>query len=154
MVICYTLFIMNSFTFNPLVNILTQNKLVGSNYVGWKRNQDIVLTTSGYKYVLTKPPLDEPVPDAPQEEKDHYAKWAKDDEMARCYIQASMSSVLQHQHQSYKTSYDIISNLKEMFVDQGRPAKQAAMRVLISTKMAEGTPVQDHMLKMMDSLMS
>ena len=26
------------------------------------------------------------------------------------------------------------------------------MRVLISTKMAEGTPVQDHMLKMMDSL--
>eukprot|EP00268_Persea_americana_P033983 TRINITY_DN33619_c0_g2_i3.p1 TRINITY_DN33619_c0_g2~~TRINITY_DN33619_c0_g2_i3.p1 ORF type:complete len:126 (+),score=12.68 TRINITY_DN33619_c0_g2_i3:254-631(+) len=71
--------------------------------------------------------------------------------MARCYIQASMSSVLQHQHQSYKTAYDIISNLKEMFADQGNPARQAAMRVLISTKMAEGTPVQDYMLKM-DSL--
>ena len=39
-----------------------------------------------------------------------------------------------------------------MLADQGRPARQAAMRVLISTKMAEGTPVQDHMLKMMDSL--
>ena len=59
-----------------------------------------------------------------------------------------MSSVLQHQHQSYKTAYDIISNVKEMFADQGRPAKQAAMRVLTSTKMAEGAPVQDHMLKM------
>ena len=29
---------------------------------------------------------------------------------------------------------------------------QAAVRVLMSTKMAERTPVQDHMLKMMDSL--
>ena len=38
-----------------------------------------------------------------------------------------------------------------MFADQGNPARQAAMRVLISTKMAEGTPVQDYMLKM-DSL--
>ena len=137
----YSLFNMNSNTFNPLATILNQNKLMGSNYVDWKRNLDIVLTASGYKYVLTKPPLDEPVSDAPQEEKDHYAKWAKDDEMARCYIQASMSSVLQHQHQSYKTAYDIISNLKEMFADQSKPAKQAAMRVLISTKMAEGTPV-------------
>ena len=39
-----------------------------------------------------------------------------------------------------------------MFADQGKPARQAAMRLLITTKMVEGTPVQDHMLKMMDSL--
>ena len=149
---CNSIIIMNSNTFNPLATILNQNKLVGSNYVDWKRNLDIVLTASGYKYVLTKTPLDEPLPEASQEEKDLYTKWVKDDEMARCYIQASMSSVLQHQHQSFKTAYDIISNLKEMFAEQGRPARQAAMRVLISTKMAKGTPVQDHMLKMMDSL--
>ena len=59
-----------------------------------------------------------------------------------------MSSVLQHQHQSYKTTYDIISNLKEMFADQVRLARQAVMKVLINTKMAEGTPVQEHLLKM------
>ena len=87
-------FNMNSNTFNPLATILNQNKLVGSNYVDWKRNLDIVLTASGYKYVLTMSPLDEPVLDAPQEEKDHYAKWTNDNEMAKCYIQASMSSVL------------------------------------------------------------
>ena len=102
---CYSLFNMNSSTFNPLPTILNQNKLVGSNYVDWKWNLDIVLTASKYKYVLTKPSLDEPVPDAPQEEKDHYAKWTNDDEMVRCYIHASMSSVLQLQHQSYKTAY-------------------------------------------------
>ena len=67
-------------------------------------------------------------------------------------MQASISSVLQHQHQSYKTAFDIISNLKEMFGDHGRLSRQAAMRVLMSTKRAEGTSVQDHMLKMIDSL--
>ena len=89
---CYSLFNMTSHTFNPLATILNQNKLVGSNYVDWKWNLDIVLTASGYKYVLTMVPLDEPGPDAPQDKKDHYAKWTKDDEMARCYIQVSMSS--------------------------------------------------------------
>ena len=93
---------MNTTTFNPLATILNQNKLVGSNYVDWKRNLDIVLTASGYKYVLTTVPLEEPLPDAPLDQKELYDKWEKDDEMARCYIQASMSSVLQHQHQSFK----------------------------------------------------
>ena len=30
-------------SFSPLVAILNQNKLTGSNYVDWKRNLDIVL---------------------------------------------------------------------------------------------------------------
>ena len=61
-------------TFNPLATILNQNKLVGSNYVDWKRNLDIVLTASGYKYVLTTVPLEKPLPDAPQDQKELYAK--------------------------------------------------------------------------------
>ena len=59
------LYNMNLNTFNPLATILDQNKLVGSNYVDWKNNLDTVLTASGYKYVLTTTPLDEPMPDAP-----------------------------------------------------------------------------------------
>ena len=121
-------FSMNSSTFNPLVTILNQNKLTGSNYVDQKRNLDIVLTASGCKYVLTTPCPPEPEPDAPQDQKDLYTKWLKDDEMAKCCMQAFMSSVLQHQYESFKSASDIISNLNEMFGDQGRPARQAAMR--------------------------
>ena len=73
--------------------------------------------------------------------KDLYTKWPKDNEMAKCYMKASMSSVLQDQHESFKTASDIISNLKEKFGDQGRPARQAAMRTIMSTKMADGTSV-------------
>ena len=68
--------------------------------------------------------------------------------MARCYILASMSNVLQHQHEHMTTAYDMMLNLKEMFGDQNRAGRQVAMKALLNTKMAEGTPIRDHVLKM------
>jgi hypothetical protein len=43
---------------------------------------------------------------------------------------------------------DIMHSLKEMFGDQGRAARQDTMRSLLNVMMIEGTPVQDHCLKM------
>jgi len=139
-------------SFNPLSIILSQNKLTGPNYVDWKRNLDIVLTAEGFKYVLTSDSLGLPQSEDAHDEMVAYEKWNKADEIARCYILASMSNVLQHQHQSYVTARDIMTNLKEMFGEQGRPARQQAMKALMSTKMSEGTPVREHLLKMFDSL--
>ena len=59
---------LNMASFSPLVTILNQNKLTGSNYVDWKRNLDIVLTVEEHKYVLTKPCPSFPSLDAPPEE--------------------------------------------------------------------------------------
>ena len=50
------------------------------------------------------------------------------------------------------TAYDILLNVKEMFGVQGRAARQVAMKALLNTKMAEGTLVQDHVLKMISHL--
>ena len=69
---------------SPLVTILNQNKLTGSNYVDWKRN------------VFTQPCPSFPSVDAPPEEKQRYDRWQKSNEMAKCYILASISNVLQH----------------------------------------------------------
>ena len=90
-------FVYNShISFNPLAIILNQNKLPRLNYVDWKRNLDIVLITEGYKYVLTKEHLDLRATNTPRLESEKYEKCAKADEMTRCYILVSMSSVLQH----------------------------------------------------------
>ena len=62
-------------SFSPLVTILDQSKLTGSNYVDWKRNLDIVLTVEEHKYVLTKPCPNFPSLDAPLEEKQRYDCW-------------------------------------------------------------------------------
>ncbi|XP_059663798.1 uncharacterized protein LOC132309512 [Cornus florida] len=106
--------------FSPLAAKLRDNKLTRSNYVDWKKNLHIVLTAQEYKFVLTQecPPM--PGPDDSQELKEMYEKWQKADEIAKCYILASMSNVLQHQHQSFVTAHDILLNLKEMFGEQSR----------------------------------
>ena len=72
--------------------------------------------------------------------------------MARCYILASMSNILQHQHENMATAYHMMMNLKEIFGEQNHSARQVAMRALLNTKMAEGTPVRDHILKMISYL--
>ncbi|KAH0730272.1 hypothetical protein KY289_001460 [Solanum tuberosum] len=137
--------------FNPLSSILNQNKLEGPNYVDWKRNLDIVLTSEGYKFILVEEfPIKSA--DPTNEEVEAYDKWVKADEMARCYILASMANVLQHQHQSMTSVYDMLAFLKEMFGEQNRATKQTAMKPLLTTKMAEGSSVREHVLKLMNYL--
>ena len=102
-------------SFSPLIAILNQNKLTGSNYVDQKRNLDIVLTAEEHKYVLTQPCPSFPSLNAPPEEKQRYDHWQKSNEMAKCYILASISNVLQHQMQDVELASDIMQSLKGMF---------------------------------------
>ena len=95
-------------SFSPLVTILNQNKLTGSNYVDWKRNLDTVLIAEEHKYVLTQPCPSFPSLDAPLKEKQQYDRWQKFNEMTKCYILASISNVLQHQMQDVELALDIM----------------------------------------------
>ncbi|KAG6497235.1 hypothetical protein ZIOFF_045128 [Zingiber officinale] len=136
-------------TFKPLAIILKENKLTGPNYIDWKRNLGIVLTAEGYKFVLLEICPNVPNSDSSEEEIEAHKKWVKAYEMTRCYILASMSNVLQHQHQDLPTAYDMMNNFKELFGHQSRAARHEVMRKLMTTTMSEGTPVRDHILKMM-----
>ena len=72
--------------------------------------------------------------------------------MAKCYILASISNVLQHQMQDVKLASDIMLHLKEMFGEQGRSVRQETMRQIYNTKMAEGSSVREHCLTMISNL--
>jgi len=137
---------------SPIAQILSTNKLVGENYVDWKRNLDIVLTVDKHKHVLTTPCPLEPNDDSTQEERDAYTAWMRSDEIARCYILASISNVLQQQHRNMLTAADMIYSISEMFGSQGRQAKQAAVRNFMNCRMKSGTPVRDHMLLIISHL--
>ena len=139
-------------SFSPLVTIFNQNKLTGSNYVDWKRNLDIVLTIEEHKYVHTKPCPSFPSLDAPSKEKQRYDHWQKSNEMAKFYILASISNILQHQIQDVELASDIMLNMKEMFGDQSRSTRQETMRQIYNTKMAEGSSVREHCLTMISNL--
>ena len=138
--------------FNPLVVILKENKLDGTNYIDWKRNLDIVFTAEDYKFVLTDLCQPKPHEGATEQKAKPYEKLVKADEMSWCYILASMSNILQHQHQSMPTAYDMMMNLKEMFGDHTRSSRHKAMKDMMNTTMAETTLVRDHVLKMIGLL--
>ena len=54
--------------------------------------------------------------------------------------------------QDVKLALDIMLILKEMFGEQGCSARQDTMRLILNTKMAQGTLVREHCLKMISYL--
>ena len=79
---------------NPLSVTLKENKLIDPNYIDWNCNLNLVLTVKGYKFVLTE--ICPPTPDSnsSKEEIETYQTWCKANQMAKCYILASMTNVL------------------------------------------------------------
>ena len=73
---------------------------------------NLVLTAEDCNFVLTKICPHAPDSISKLEENTAYHKWYKGDKMAHCYILASMSNVLQQQHERMLTAYDIMMNLK------------------------------------------
>ncbi|XP_077228345.1 uncharacterized protein LOC143861291 [Tasmannia lanceolata] len=115
-------------------------------------NLMLVLTAAKVYWVLTTEEPELPGPDSPQAYHDRKSKWLEDNEMAKYYIIGSISNVLQQQHIGMAATSDIMMNIKEMFGEQYLTARLLAIRGPISTKIVEGTPVRDHMLKMMGYL--
>ncbi|XP_024038280.1 uncharacterized protein LOC112097327 [Citrus clementina] len=72
--------------------------------------------------------------------------------MAKCYILASISNILQTKHQNFETATEIMDSLQQMFGHSTRSARQAALKGIMNNKMGKGTRVRDHVLKMMDYL--
>ena len=72
--------------------------------------------------------------------------------MAKCFILASISNVLQHQMQDVELASNIMLSLKEMFGEQGHSARQETMRLIYNTKMAVGTLVREHCLRLISNL--
>ena len=49
------------------------------------------------------------------EQQNAFEKWHEADKLAKCYILASMTNVLQKQHEGLPTAKDMMLNAKEMF---------------------------------------
>ncbi|KAL5753894.1 hypothetical protein ACOSP7_022114 [Xanthoceras sorbifolium] len=67
--------------------------------------------------------------------------------MAKCYIIATMSDVLQQQHEGMRTAADIMLCLEEMFAMRSRTTKRETVTALMNLRMKPGQVVKDHMMK-------
>ena len=107
----------------------------------------IVLKQERKLYVLDEPLPKEPVDNAPRAEKNAYEKHHNDSIDVACLMLATMSSEFQKDLENME-AYDMIFNLKEMFQQQARQERYETTKALHSCKMAEGTSVRTHVLKM------
>ncbi|XP_041999758.1 uncharacterized protein LOC121749236 [Salvia splendens] len=119
---------------------------------------DIVLIAEEYKFVLTTPQPPVPVANAAAAVRDAHRRWHKANEMTKCYMLASMSTVLKHhpkrfvrfciisvavamstvlkhQHAAMATTTEIMQNLTNRFGTQNRTAKSQAFRSIMSKTM-------------------
>ncbi|KAJ9556581.1 hypothetical protein OSB04_011195 [Centaurea solstitialis] len=104
-----------------LRSILEKDKLTGANFLDWGRNLMIVLR--------------------------HERKHSDDLLDVGCLMLATMSPDLQTGLIN-TNAYDMIRQLRDMFQTQARTERYDATRALNACKMAKGTSVSDHVMKM------
>ena len=75
----------------------------------------LVLTFEKLKWVIDTPRPEESNAKASNDKLKAYQDWKDANDMTRCYIMASISNVLQAQHEDYDNASDIIANLVDMF---------------------------------------
>ncbi|KAL5760158.1 hypothetical protein ACOSQ2_018996 [Xanthoceras sorbifolium] len=90
-------------------------------------------------FVLSTPKPPAPTDESTEVQRGEYEQWETSDEMAKCYIMATMSDVLQQQHEGMRTAADIMMSLNEMFAMRSRTTKREAA-------------VKDHMMKVIEHL--
>ncbi|KAG8501203.1 hypothetical protein CXB51_003328 [Gossypium anomalum] len=139
----------NTNTFS-LRSILEKDKLNGLNFLDWFRNLRIVLKQERKLYVIEKLLPDEPPANASRADKDAYKKHLDEMVDVGCLMLATMNLELQKQHEDM-VAYDMIEHLKELYQRQARQERFDISKALFQCKLAEGSPVGPHVLKMIDS---
>lgn len=132
-----------------LRSILDANKLTGPNYADWLRNLRIVLRAEKKDYVLDSPLPVPPSDDALFHEREVYNDWLDAANVAQCVMLASMTPELQKQHEKMDAP-TILIHLQELYDVQGRTARYDISKELFQCRMAEGSSVNDHVLKMIN----
>ncbi|KAG8485641.1 hypothetical protein CXB51_018879 [Gossypium anomalum] len=98
-------------------------------------------------YVIEKPLPDEPPANASRADKDAYKKYLDEMVDVGCLMLATMNPELQKQHEDM-VAYDMIEHLKELYQGQARQERFDISKALFQCKLAEGSPVGPHVLKM------
>ncbi|KAL0457599.1 UNVERIFIED_CONTAM: hypothetical protein Slati_0387100 [Sesamum latifolium] len=125
------------------------NKFNGKNYNDWLRNLRIVLNFENQSYVLDKPlPTALPEGSSP-EERLAFDKWLEDNRKVRSIILTLMTNEIQKQYDRLNDVPSIILRMKEVYAVPDQHIRYAAIKSFFGTKMAEGSSVQSHGVKML-----
>jgi hypothetical protein len=127
--------------------LLEKKKINEANFMDWYRNLRIILRQEKTEYVLSESyPEDLP---AGSSATDHRAREKSYDDVLNviCLMLSTMSPDLQKQYE-HVDAYTMIQGLRGMFENQARAERYNISKALFAYKMAEGSPVGPHVIKM------
>ncbi|KAL5843935.1 hypothetical protein ACOSQ4_009893 [Xanthoceras sorbifolium] len=94
---------------------------------------DDMFAKLGFVLSTFKPPA--PTDESTEVQRGKYEQWESSDKMVKCYIMATMSDVLQQQHEGIGTAADIMMSLEEMFAMRSRTTKREAVIAFMNLTM-------------------
>lgn len=129
--------------------MLEKEKLTanGSNYADWVRTLRIVLRGAKKEYVLDAALPAAPGDGASDDENNVYATKVDDSTAVQCLMLTCMDHELQKRFENSNT-FDMIGSLKAMYETQARAERYEITKALWECKMAEGSSVNEHVIKM------
>ncbi|XP_043705338.1 uncharacterized protein LOC122655188 [Telopea speciosissima] len=127
--------------------LIKDHVLTEPNYVDWRRNIKLLLSVEGLMSVLDK---DEP--EFPNEEnpksKPAYELFRQKNSKAKLLVLSSLEKTIDDSVKDLYLTKDMMEELKEMYGREERHAHHQLVTLLHGTKMAQGTPVIDHIMKL------
>ncbi|KAL0347896.1 UNVERIFIED_CONTAM: hypothetical protein Sangu_1017400 [Sesamum angustifolium] len=134
---------------NSLTMIMETNKFNAKNYNDWLRNLRIVLDFENEGYALDNP-LSTALPEGSSPDKRvMFDKWLDDNCKARNIILASMTNDIQKQYDRLNDLPSIMLCMKEVYAVPDRHIRYGATKAFFGTKMAQGSSVHSHGIKML-----
>ena len=130
-----------------LQSILDKEKFFGTIFTNWYRNLRIFLKQEKKEYVLEQPYPNEPGNGASNANRRAYEKFCNDSLDVSCLMLATMSPELQKQYED-SNAHNMIEGLHGMFENQARVERFNTSKALFGCKLAEGSPVSPHVIKM------
>ncbi|XP_011091922.1 uncharacterized protein LOC105172248 [Sesamum indicum] len=119
----------------------------GTNYNDSLQKLRIVLDFKNQDYVLDKPLFTALLEGSSPEEHVTFEKWHKDNSKVCSMIIASMTNDIQNQYDRLKDVTSIILRMKEVYAISDRHIRNTATKAFFGTKLAEGSSVQSHGVK-------
>ncbi|XP_043725705.1 uncharacterized protein LOC122672272 [Telopea speciosissima] len=127
--------------------LIKDHVLTGPNYVDWKRNIKLLLSAEGLMSVL-----DEDEPEFPNEEnpdsKPAYELFGQKNSKAKLLVLSSLEKTIVDSVKDLYLTKAMMEELKEMYGREEHHAHHQLVTLLHGTKMAQGTPIIDHIMKM------
>ncbi|KAM6556311.1 hypothetical protein CsatB_003330 [Cannabis sativa] len=133
---------------NPMLSLLIENKLNGSNFPKWRENIHIALIGESASFVLTEPSPEQPSDNATKAVKEKFERWHNANNKARYFMLSSMVDTLKTRFANTVTAAEIMTQLTELFGMASIQSRFDATKKFINARMEPHQNVRDHLLQM------